>query len=115
VHTSRQFRGTAESPTGRSAGQSLRFIDDDVGRVIIVAHFSVPRLTQLDKQWQELISLCAKEKEFRAENRHLKLVRVISERIEQLAAEMGFSDRLIQRREFRAEKNGDHISRIITG
>jgi len=76
--------------------------------------FSVPRLTQLDKQWQELISLCAKEKEFRAENRHLKLVRVISERIEQLAVEMGFSDRLIQRREFRAEKDGDHISRIIT-
>jgi hypothetical protein len=77
-------------------------------------HFSVPRLTQLDKQWQELMSLCAREKEFRTENRHLKLVRFISERIEQLAAEMGFSDRLIRSREFRAEKDGDHISRIIT-
>jgi hypothetical protein len=60
------------------------------------------------------MSLCEKEKEFRAENRHVKLVRVVSARIEQLAAEMGFSERLIQRREFRAEKDGDHISRIIT-
>jgi hypothetical protein len=74
----------------------------------------VPRLTQLDKQWQELMSLCAKEKEFLLENRHPKLLPVVSDRIDQLAAEMGFSERLIQCREFRAEKSGDHIFRIIT-
>ena len=60
------------------------------------------------------MSLCAKEKEFRTENRHPKLLPFIRERIEQLAAEMGFARQLIERREFRAEKIGDHISRIIT-
>jgi hypothetical protein len=74
----------------------------------------VPRLSQLDKQWQELMSLCAREKEFRAENSHPKLLGVVTQRIEQLATEMGFSQRLIQRREFRAERAGDHISRILT-
>jgi hypothetical protein len=74
----------------------------------------VARLTQLDKQWQELMSLCSQEKEFGADNRHPRLLRVVTERIEQLATEMGFSAQLVERREFRAEKNGDHISRIIT-
>jgi hypothetical protein len=72
------------------------------------------RPTPLDKRWQELMLLCAREKEFRTENRHLKLLRFIAERIEELAREMGFSDRQIRQREFRAEKSGDHISRIFT-
>jgi hypothetical protein len=71
------------------------------------------RLTVLDKQWQELMSLCAKEKEFRSESRHPALLRVIGQRIDQLATELGFSDRQIQQREFRAEKSGAHISRIL--
>ena len=72
------------------------------------------RPTQLDKQWQELMLLCAREKEFRTANRHAKLLRFMAERIEELAREMGFSDRQIHQREFRAEKSGDHISRILT-
>ena len=72
------------------------------------------RPTPLDRQWQELMLLCAREKEFRTENRHAKLLRFIGERIEELAREMGFSDGQIRQREFRAEKSGDHISRILT-
>jgi hypothetical protein len=72
------------------------------------------RPTALDRQWQELMLLCAREKEFRTEHRHAKLLRFIGERIEELAKEMGFSGKQIQQREFRAEKSGDHISRILT-
>ena len=71
------------------------------------------RQHELDKQWVELMNLCAKEKEFTTDNRHPKLLKFVTPQIEELARNMGFSDRQIQRREFRAERNGDHISRII--
>ena len=70
------------------------------------------RQTDLDKQWHNLISLCAREKEYATEHRHPKLRRFLTEQIDKLAGEMGFSERQIRSREFRAEKDGEHISRI---
>jgi hypothetical protein len=73
----------------------------------------MPRLSQFDKRWQDLMSLCAKEAELRAGQNHPKLLRFVSEQIDQMAAEMGFSSRQIRTREFRAERSGDHIVRPI--
>ena len=70
--------------------------------------------TLLDTQWQELMTLCADEAKFRAEGNHAKLLKVIGSRIEELAAEMGFSGRRIATRDFRAERDGDRIRRIFT-
>ena len=72
------------------------------------------RPSSLDKQWQELMSLCAKEAEFLAGDKHPKLLRFVSEQIDQLGAEMGFSHGQIRTREFRAERDGDHIVRAMT-
>jgi hypothetical protein len=74
----------------------------------------MPKLTLLEKQWQELMTLCADEAKFNAEGNHAKLLNVIASRIEELAAEMGFSGRRIVTRDFRAERDGDRILRIIT-
>ena len=74
----------------------------------------MPRHTELDKQWQHLMSLCEKEKEYNVDRRHPKLLRLVTEQINQLAAEMGFSKIQIKRREFIAEKDGNYIIRIIT-
>jgi hypothetical protein len=71
------------------------------------------RPSQLEKQWQELMSLCAKEMEFRAAERHPKLLRFVSKQIDQLGAEMGFSASQIATREFRAVRSGDHIVRVL--
>jgi hypothetical protein len=71
------------------------------------------RPSQLDKKWQELMSLCAKEAEFLAEDKYPKLRRFVSEQIDQLGAEMGFSHAQIEKREFRAVRDGDHIVRTI--
>jgi hypothetical protein len=73
----------------------------------------MPRPSQLDKQWQALMSLCQKEAEFKSAARHPKLLRFIDEQIEQLAAEMGFSNRQIKTREFRADRDGLRIIRIL--
>ena len=70
--------------------------------------------THLEKQWQELMTLCADEGKFSAEGDHSKLLKVIASRIEELAVEMGFSGRRIVTRDFRAERDGDRIIRIIT-
>jgi len=70
--------------------------------------------TLLDVQWQRLMSLCANEAKFRAEGNHPRLLKLLKGDIDQLAREMGFSERLIVTRDFRAERNGDHIARIIT-
>ena len=72
------------------------------------------RSTALDRQWDELMSLCRKEEEFKRDNRHPKLVLFLSEQIDKLAKELGFGDRQIQHREFRAEKDGEHIVRLFT-
>lgn len=73
------------------------------------------RLTELDRQWHELMALCAKEKEYLSSRSHPRLVRLVTKEIERIAAEMGFAQALIQRREFRAVRDGKHITRIITG
>jgi hypothetical protein len=73
----------------------------------------MPRTSRLDKQWQDLMALCAKEAEFRATDKHPKLLKFVSEQIDQMGAEMGFSNGQIKSREFRAERDGDHIVRPI--
>jgi hypothetical protein len=74
----------------------------------------MPRPSQLDKQWQELMSLCARETEFRTDNPHPKLLMLVSRQIDELAAAMGFSDSQIQTREFRAVRDGERIIRALT-
>ena len=74
----------------------------------------MPRPSELDKQWQELMSLCAREKEFRTDHPHPKLVKLVSKQIDELAAAMGFSHGQIQTREFRAVRDGARIIRAIT-
>jgi hypothetical protein len=71
------------------------------------------RRTTLDRQWDELMALCRREAEFKAANTHPKLVKFLGAQIELLAQEMGFSSRVISRREFRAERDGAHIVRVI--
>lgn len=66
----------------------------------------------IDKQWDELMDLCRKETEFRESGRHPKTLKLVSSRIEELAAEMGFAPRQIEKREFRAVRSGDRIVRI---
>jgi len=73
----------------------------------------VPRDTTLDKQWRELMSLCGTEAKFLADGGHPRLSKLISRQIDRLAREMGFTERTIVNREFRAERDGDHIIRII--
>ena len=70
--------------------------------------------TPLDVQWQRLMSLCASESRFRSEGDHPRLLKLLKADIDQLAREMGFSERLIVTRDFRAERQGDHITRVIT-
>ena len=72
------------------------------------------RMTLLDKRWEELMDLCRKEAEFQTDN-HPKLVKYVAEEIDRRAREMGFTDKQIATREFRAERNGEHIVRILTG
>ena len=70
--------------------------------------------SELDLKWQHLMALCAKEKELLASRAHPRLARFITNELEQLASEMGFAAALIERREFRAVREGRHIIRIIT-
>jgi AraC-like DNA-binding protein len=72
------------------------------------------RVTPLDKQWEELMALCKQEAQLRQES-HPKLLKFVSQEIVRLAMEMGFSDALIEKREFRAERSGRHIVRVATG
>ena len=106
LHEPSRHLGRLPGVTAIDCHFAHRFLPDLAERADVL-------VLQFVNDW-ELMSLCAREKEFLTEHRHPKLLRVVSERIEQLAAEMGFSERLIQRREFRAEKIGDHISMIIT-
>jgi hypothetical protein len=69
------------------------------------------RVTPLDKQWEELMALCRQEAQLQSEN-HPKVLKFVGKQIEQLAREMGFSDRQIGTREFRAERRGRHILRV---
>ena len=73
----------------------------------------MPKLTTLDKQWQQLMALCENESNFRSTGRQPRLLKLIASDITQLAGEIGFSARRIASRDFRAERDGDHIVRII--
>jgi hypothetical protein len=73
----------------------------------------MPKVTLLDKQWQELMTLCAEEERYKADRTHPKLLKLITSRIDALAREMGFNERRIVTRDFRAERAAGHISRII--
>ena len=73
----------------------------------------MPRVTPLDKQWEELMALCRQEAQLQAEN-HPKLLKFVGQQIDQLAREMGFTDTRIKTREFRAERDGRHIVRVAT-
>ncbi len=75
--------------------------------------FIVPRLTALDKQWEQLMALCENESKFRTEGAHPRLLKLVVSSIENLAADMGFSPRRIASRDFRAQRERDRIVGII--
>jgi hypothetical protein len=70
------------------------------------------RLTVLEKQWRELMSLCDAESRYRQRD-HPKVLKLVTRRIDDLAAEMGFARRQIETREFRAVRSGERIVQII--
>jgi hypothetical protein len=72
------------------------------------------RITPLTTKWDHLMMLCAREKEYLADARHPKVLKLVSKQIEEIAAEMGFSARQIERREFRAERENGRVKRILT-
>ena len=74
----------------------------------------MPLNVQLNNSWDALMALCAKEREYSSTKEHPKLLRFVSGQIDQLAAELGFPPHQIAKREFRAEKSGIRIVRIIT-
>jgi hypothetical protein len=74
----------------------------------------MPRRSQLEKQWDELMLLCQREKEFRTDQTHRVLLKVLVRRIDELAREMGFSELQIQSRNFRAEKTDGRITSVVT-
>jgi hypothetical protein len=76
--------------------------------------FGKSRRTELEKQWDELMFLCQREKEYLAEQTHRVLVKVLTRRIDELARQMGFSEIQIQSRNFRAEKSDGRIASIVT-
>ena len=74
----------------------------------------MPRVTELDKRWNELMGLCRKEQEFIETGNHPKVTKFVAKAIDQLARELGFAERQIAEREFRAERDAGHIVRVIT-
>jgi hypothetical protein len=74
---------------------------------------TVPRVSDLDRDWQELMFLCDKETELVRDGTHPKVLAFIRTQIESLASQMGFSAAQIQARQFRAERDGQHITRIL--
>ena len=73
----------------------------------------VSRITDIDRDWQELMFLCNKETEYVRDGNHPKLLAFIRNQIDSLATEMGFSPVQIETRQFRAERDGQHITRIL--
>ena len=73
----------------------------------------MPREGPLDRQWQQLMSLCQNESTYRADHSHPRLLKLVSAEIDALARAMGFSERRIATRDFRAERDGRRIVRII--
>lgn len=73
------------------------------------------RRTQLETQWDELMFLCQREKEYLTDRTHRVLVKVVTRRIDELARQMGFSEAQIQVRNFRADRTDGRITSIVTG
>ncbi len=70
--------------------------------------------TPLDRKWEQLMSLCECESKYRAQAGYARLKQLVASEITELAGAMGFSPRRIATRDFRAERDGDHIIRILT-
>jgi len=68
----------------------------------------------LEQKWQELMFLCRKEEEYAESRAHPKLLKLVRAQIVVAARELGFSARQIVTREFRAEREGGRIIRVIT-
>jgi hypothetical protein len=67
----------------------------------------------LDQQWQHLVSLCESESKFLADGTHPRLLKLLEVEIDSLARAMGFSEQRIATRDFRVEKDGARILRIL--
>jgi hypothetical protein len=74
----------------------------------------VARASDLDRHWQVLMFLCNKEAELARDATHPKLLAFIRTQIESLASQMGFTPEQIGARQFHAERDGRHITRILT-
>lgn len=74
---------------------------------------AVPKVTGLDKQWQQLMALCESESRLRESGNHPRLLKHVTAEIDALAEQIGFSPRRIATRDFRAHRNGHHIIAII--
>ena len=75
--------------------------------------FRKPHQTLLEKQWDELMLLCQREKQYLDEQTHRVLVKVLTRRIDELARQMGFKEAQIQNRNFRADKTDGRITSIV--
>ena len=73
----------------------------------------MPKPTSLDAQWSALMALCETETRLKAQGRHPKLLKLVTSEIGGLAAQLGFSERQIRTREFRAEREKGHIVRLV--
>jgi hypothetical protein len=73
----------------------------------------MPKITPLDKQWEQLMALCQTESKLRESGGHPRLLKHVSAEIDTLAETIGFSPRRIATRDFRAHRNGHHIIAII--
>jgi len=82
--------------------------------ITTVDQHDMPKITGLDKQWQQLMTLCESESKMRNDGHHPRLLKLLDADIAELAAQMGFDARRIASREFRAQRDGDHIVAIIT-
>jgi hypothetical protein len=71
------------------------------------------RKTALEKQWDDLMSLCRKEAELQAARNHPRVLRLVSREIDDLARSMAFTERQIVTRDFRVERDGDRIVGIV--
>jgi hypothetical protein len=74
----------------------------------------VGRHTELQQQWDELMFLCQREKQFLTEQTHRVLVKILAWRIDELARQMGFNDKQIRGRNSRAGKTDGRITSILT-
>lgn len=57
--------------------------------------------------------LCRLEAQYQKDAAHPRLLKLLDRDISELARSLGFSERQMKSREFRAEKDGSHIVRLI--